>query len=191
MRHILKDIHKRNDGATMIEFALVLPLFLFILFYIMELSLIGFSMVMVENGMSSALRAAKVGKTSSGMSREDLIRNTIKEQSFGLVAPERLTLTNYISSFGSSVNVGPELCFKNGTGYTGQVCPCAGAFEDRNNNGICDDDQADLNIGYPGEVVLYTAIYRYKPILPFMDELFASNSAHELLLVTGGAARNE
>lgn len=180
-----------SEGATIVEFALVLPLYLFLFFFILELSILGFCNVMIEHGMSSALRAAKVGKTQSGMTREDLIRQTIKEQSFGLIAPERLTLTNYVTSFGTSSNVGPELCLESGKGYTGEVCPCSGTWEDRDGDGNCDAATPNLDVGDSGEVVLYTAIYRYKTIIPFVEKLFTTNSMHEVLLVSGGAARNE
>ncbi len=180
-----------TSGATIVEFAIVFPVLLLIFFFILEMSLIGFSMVAIENGMSSALRAAKVGKTDVTMTRTELIQKTIKEQSFGLISPERLTLTNYTTSFGTASNIGPELCFTAGVGYTGNVCPCAGAWEDRDTDGVCDSAQANLNLGNSGDVVLYTAIYRYKTIIPFVEYLFTTNSLHEVLLISGGAARNE
>jgi hypothetical protein len=191
MMRILRSLINNTRGATIIEFALVLPLFILIFCFVIEMSIIGFSMVMIENGMSSALRAAKVGKQDLILSRTELIRKTIKEQSFGLISPERLTLTNYTTSFGTSSNIGPELCYTSGVGYTGEVCPCSGSWEDRDSDGMCDSAQSNLDVGASGEVVLYTAIYRYKTLIPFVDSLFAHNSMHEVLIVSGGAVRNE
>lgn len=191
MQIVFSELWKNQEGSNVLEFSLVFPMFIFILFYIIEISVIGFSMVMIENGMSAALRTAKVGKLAAGMSREELIRNTVREQSYGLMSPERLTITNYLTSFGTNSNIGPELCFEAGTGYTGDVCPCVGGYEDRNSNNICDSADANLQLGASGEVVLYTTIYRYKPLLPFMSDLFTSNGSGDVLLITGGAIRNE
>lgn len=56
---------KESSGQALVEFALVLPLFLLLTFGVIEISKIGYSYVTLNNAVRSAARIASVGGMDS------------------------------------------------------------------------------------------------------------------------------
>lgn len=72
---MLKKFCKDSSGQALVEFALVLPLFLLLTFGVIEISKIGYSYVTLNNAIRSGTRVASVG----GLDGE--ITNTIVSSS--------------------------------------------------------------------------------------------------------------
>lgn len=62
---LLKDLIKRKDGATAIEFAIVAPVLFLLLFGIIEFSLMMFASSIVEGATANVSRLAKTGAERS------------------------------------------------------------------------------------------------------------------------------
>lgn len=202
--HFLRD----RRAVAAIEFAIVFPVFLFVVFFIMELSLICFSAITIENAVAESTRLAKVSLTS-GASLNDTIRNEIQNRSYGLINPARLTIVSTVApnaSLPADYNdIAGEDCVDDVTQLIIGKCPCASGdiLIDSNGNGTCDAPGAvggsSLDTGRPGDIVRYTVTYRWRVLTPLVpiSRLIAgggislTDANGDLLLVSGGAVRNE
>ncbi len=66
---------KSSPGQALVEFALVLPLFLLLIFAVVEISNVGYSYVTLNNAVRSGARVASLGGLDSN------IRNTVTTSS--------------------------------------------------------------------------------------------------------------
>lgn len=205
MSHSLKRLIKDVRGAAAIEFFIVFPIFLFVTFFLMELCLIGFSSITIENAMAEATRLGKVGATASGLSREDFIRQQVRVRSYGLVMPDRLAIGATTARNAALPNhntiTTDDFCVDDFQPVGN--CPCAPGttFIDNNGDGVCSPPGggATLDLGGPGDVVRYTATYRWRvltPILPLSElitnaGLALTDANGDLMIISGGAIRNE
>jgi Flp pilus assembly protein TadG len=64
-RDLLRRAKRDKDGATVVEFALVLPVFLALLFAIFEVGLLFFRQMLLDNALQEAARDILVGKTQA------------------------------------------------------------------------------------------------------------------------------
>lgn len=70
-----KKTYKSSPGQALVEFALVLPLFLLLIFAVVEISNVGYSYVTLNNAVRSGARVASLGGLDSN------IRNTVTTSS--------------------------------------------------------------------------------------------------------------
>ncbi len=104
MRSIIRRLRKGEHGQALVEMALVLPLFLLLLFGVMEMGRIGYAYVSVNNAAREGGRVATIGGS------DDDIRNSINN------ATTSLDLANL------SINITPTQALRiSGQGVTVQV----------------------------------------------------------------------
>ena len=96
---LLRDCH----GATIIEFAFAFPVFLLLLFGIIEFSLFQFGSSVLENSVAAGARQGITGSNygatdGAGISinRENFIAAEIRDTSLGLLDPANLTITTEV-----------------------------------------------------------------------------------------------
>lgn len=70
-------LHKGRSGATAVEFAILFPLFFFLVFGIIEFGLLMSKRVMTELAMHNLSRAAVVGLTTPAEIQQTVNQNTI------------------------------------------------------------------------------------------------------------------
>lgn len=202
--HFLRD----SRAVAAIEFAIVFPVFLFVVFFIMELSLICFSAITIENAVAESTRLAKVSLTN-GTTLDDTVRQAIRDRSYGLINPARLSIVSTVdpnAALPTNFNdIAGEDCVDDVTQLIIGKCPCAAGdiLIDSNGNGSCDAPGAatgaSLNTGNPGDIVRYTVAYRWRvltPLVPISNMVSSggislTDANGDLLLVSGGAVRNE
>jgi hypothetical protein len=201
-----RSINKDTTAATAIEFAIVFPVFIYIIFFLIELSLICFSAITIENAVAEATRLAKVGATT-GIPRDQYIRNEVRRRSYGLINPERLAITATTEANAPRPDyksvLTDDFCVDEVTLIRTGFCPCppGSRFFDNNEDGLCTPpgNSSPMDIGGPGDIVRYTVTYRWRvltPILPLSTMLSRGGMAFgdasgDVLLVSGGAVRNE
>lgn len=83
MRQKIIAFKSDNRGSTIIEYALILPVFLIFIMGILEFALIQFSTSIVENSINEAARYTIVGANDSDSTREASIEKRIKERLYG------------------------------------------------------------------------------------------------------------
>ncbi len=181
-----KSILRNNEGAAIIEFAIVGPaLFLLIVGFI-ELGIIFFINCALEGATNIGSRIGKTGFTTGNTDRETYIRNQVNFLSGGFLTPANLNIS--ILSYNSFANIGqPEPCISPPT------APCSGTpgvnFVDVNGNGVFDMDQGATNAGGAGAVVLYTVSYPWHLFTPMMSTLIGNGGIYNITSVA--AVRNE
>ncbi len=74
---------RQNKGQSMVEFALVMVLFLTVVFTIMDFAVMFFVNQTMQHAVREGARLAVTGKTTSGSDRLSTMTTKIKEQSMG------------------------------------------------------------------------------------------------------------
>jgi Flp pilus assembly pilin Flp len=163
-------IISRAEGATVVEYALILPILLMLIMGILEYNTIMYAMSVLDGSVTAAAREGSTGYTGSGYSTRQLyVYSLVKSHSSGLLAPASLNISSKSYSAFSNMHQ-PEPCISPTT------APCPGTpgtnFVDINGNGIWDQDQGTSGVGGAGDIVVYTVSYPwpiYTPILkPFL-----------------------
>lgn len=201
LRLTLRGINRNRSGATAVEFALVFPIYIVIVLTALELGLIFYHTVIIEDAMLRATREAKIG-----VSGVDGVRQKIRDYAVGIINPQALQITNAIENtdFDADYSSDPaEPCIDASGVPNGQTCPCTGSgrFRDDNGNGICDAGPPPLETGGPGQVIIYNAIYDWQIISPitnlmmrttsYQDENGTVHKRNVFRIITAGAVRNE
>lgn len=135
-----------RDGATAIEFALLIPILFLILFGIVEFSLIMFSKSVIEGATYEGSRIGKTGFSGAeggGSNREQYIRDKISERLGSLISQKKLTL---------------KAC---GTALGGDDKACI---------------PVDFNAGGSGQVIQYQAEYKWPIQTPGLGQLIGDKT---------------
>ncbi len=61
MSTLIRGLKQQESGQSLVEFALVLPLFLLLLFGLFEMTIIGYSYISLNNAARSGVRVASAG----------------------------------------------------------------------------------------------------------------------------------
>ncbi len=91
---IKKSWQRDQNGATIIEFALIAPILFLMIFAIIEFSLVMYATGVVENATASASRYGITGNNyDTTMTRDEYIRSTIDRLSMGLIKSDDIKIT--------------------------------------------------------------------------------------------------
>ena len=137
-----------DDGNTIVEFALVAPLFFTALLAIFEVSVMFGTSILLEAAANKAARAVRTGQVYTG---------TLPDLNVG----EQRTLFEAAMC--------SEIIFMtcDDLSYDVQVYP---DFASANAGVYCDTDGSILSpnfdIGLPGQIVVLTVVYPYRPVIP-------------------------
>ena len=82
----MKRIRTADNGQTVVEFALMLPFFLFMLLFLVEFGYAFYTQILVRNSASEAARYAAVGALPSAACAADSIQDRVIDASGGLVS---------------------------------------------------------------------------------------------------------
>jgi Flp pilus assembly protein TadG len=192
----LRRFARDSEGATMIEFAFIFPIVLFITFGIMEISLCMASLVTLEGGLKEASRygitsqstappdankvptAFKVGNDNRLMS----IGYILNQNTLDLIDLNQATITTQVYSSFSAVKDGEPFTDQpingvlngqyDGPGTAGLPDPVHGEpYSDTNCNGTRDGPGASGNgVGAAGNIVVYTVNYNWNILTPIIGK---------------------
>lgn len=164
---MLKTNYRKDDGSTIVEFAIVAPLFILVLFATFQIGLV----LLIQNALDSAAReASRVGITGAadtGMTREQAIRakaqEAVRRYSGGFLNPAKLNIA--VKAYPSLDGIGSPEPFTD-TNNNGIRDPSE-PFTDVNGNGVWDADQGiSGSFGLSGQVVEYDISYQWDTIFP-------------------------
>ncbi|MCB2047025.1 MAG: pilus assembly protein [Novosphingobium sp.] len=148
-----------SSGAALVEFAIVAPIFLVLMFGVFELG----HMAYVQTVLHGAVQdAGRNGGLESGRTNMQSIDDRVLEQ-VSHIAPHGTivaTRRNYRTFF--DVAKPEDFTDANGNGvYDSGEC-----FMDANGSGSWDADRAKSGLGGADDVVVYTATLTYERIVP-------------------------
>ena len=180
-----RELWHRREGAALVEFALVAPLLFISVAGVIEIGMVMFVNSLIEGAVRYAARAGITGQTPAGVTRSDLIVQTIVNDTVGLIQPQDITITTLVYSSFTSVGQPEAYTDANGNGKY----DAGEAFTDTNGNGQWDADMGKAGLGGPGDVVLYTANVNWHLMTHLLDSVMGKNGIMKLSAST--AVRNE
>lgn len=159
-RRFIKTVGEREEGATMIEFAIAFPAFLFFFFGIMEIAFMTFGNAMIENIMNQSARLGMVG-----CQRNEFVLGTCDAAS--MVDPVKIKQDIQAKTYGLVNACDPER-------FSFSVAPVGTAAAG-------DPEANTINLGQGDEVVVYASRYRWRIFNPFLHirQVFGSYVDYE------------
>jgi Flp pilus assembly protein TadG len=157
----------RHDqrGATIVEFAIVMPVLLMLLLGTMDFGLNVYIRAVLEGAMQRAGRNSSLESAQAGQTAID----TFVSDRIKAILPNA-TITFARSNYGTYSNVGKPEDFTdtngNGVRDTGEC------FQDINANGLWDADSSKSGLGSANDVVKYTATVSYPSLIPGAESVF-------------------
>ena len=170
-----------REGATILEYAIVAPVFFLMLFAIVEYGLYTFHSVAVESAVSQAARAASIGRTGAASGactatsdRVGYVQCILRDKTSGLINSDSVTVVaNLVANGGVPASQTPDICMTDPP-RAGGTCPPDTKFLDSNGNGVFDGSTGltSTSLGNPGDLVEIRVFYPWKVQIPLMKEFF-------------------
>lgn len=145
-------------AATIVEFALIVPVLIGLLLSILEVGYQGYVTAVVQGALSRASRQVTVGNRTP-----DDVVSTIKSD-VQVIVPARYVNIATRRYFNFS-NVGKPEKITSDTDPKG-VYNLGDCFEDANNNGVYDATPGDNGVGTADDIVYYTVNVVYPNLTP-------------------------
>lgn len=193
---------RARDGATALEFALVAPIFFFLMMAIMEYGLFMFHKVAIESitmqiGREASLNAASGNSAdcaSSAPDRLGYIRCYVERKAAYLINGEEVKVSiNTVAQGGTRA---PDICLGNGGAAPSSPPTCSGQYEDVNGNGVYDGPTPNNDVGAPGDLIEVRVSYPWRVLVPYMSRIIGSEmgdgSRSNVVMITSSTVfRNE
>lgn len=181
---IKKRLLHNKDGSVIVEFALLVPVFFYLIFGIVEV----FTLMLAEGLMESATRQASrsglTGYVPDSTTRDDYILQQVQDEVF-FVDPEQIQLETLVySNFGDIAQEEPYTD-ENGDGYYDVGEP----YTDSNGNGQWDYDMGVAGVGNGGDIVVYRISYDWSFLTPFIGNMMFEDGVYKI--TTSAVVRNE
>jgi Flp pilus assembly protein TadG len=159
IRHpVLKRLHGDEEGATLVEFAIILPALCMLLMAIFALGYRSYAASVLQGSLQEAARMATVGGVTQTQI-DDRVRYRLNH--FANRSTVTITTSSYYDYSGVSM---PERITSDttpiGTYNTGDC------YEDANSNGQYDLDRGRSGLGGADDIVRYQVVMTYPQILP-------------------------
>jgi Flp pilus assembly protein TadG len=170
------------DGSAAVQFALILPLLLLLIFGSFEYAVVMFVSGMLESAVLAGSRYGATGFEDGGGSRIDRIRAMITDKTLGFVDGDNARIDTYVfPNFGSIVAPEPFTdTNNNGAWNPGEP------FVDLNGNGTRDAGSGTPGPGAACEIVLYVVTYQTRSITGLLRPIMGTITHHASV-----AVRNE
>jgi len=155
-------------GVSAIEFAILGPLTITLLIGVIELGMVFLVSGSLENAVLASSRFGITGNAPNGITREDVIRDLIDTNTFGLVHQEEVLIDTIVYDNFSDIGRPEPFADSNGDGQWSD----GESFTDVNGNGQYDTDVGLAGLGGPGDIVLYRIHYRISTLTALFDPFF-------------------
>lgn len=180
---------KNEEGATMVEFAMIMPVFILLIFGLIEFSVIMFTKATMEGATSITSRLGKTGHMEEGMTRQQMLINLLTEKTSGILDPDLIEVTTLVyESFSDIGQSEPLMVDVNGNGQ--HDASDGDVYQDINGNGQWDDDLGQVGLGGSGDIVVYKVHYPWTIKTPVMSS-FLTNAEGYFPLDVSVVVRNE
>ena len=166
--HVFRALARHSGGATIIEFALVLPALCVTLLGLIDLGYHAYVLSIVEGALHEAARSATVGN-KTGAQIVALVQSRLQSFSKGA------TITINKESYANYSDVAQPEKITTDTAPFG-VYNKGDCFEDNNGNGVWDADKGKSGIGGADDIVNYQIVMTYPRLVPIGKLLGWSSS---------------
>lgn len=185
LRRFSRRFGRAKEGVTAIEFALVAPVFMLLVFGIIEFGMIMTMFNVMESATAASSRLGKTGYVSADSTREATILTAIKDRAGSLIKPEKLTVKSKFYKQYDQINDPEPFNDLNNNGNRDPHEP----YTDINGNGQYDADMGVAGYGGPGDIVVYTISYPWPIMTPIMREIIGTGGF--FTISTNAVVKNE
>jgi Flp pilus assembly protein TadG len=156
---LLRDLRENHEGAALVEFALIAPIFLLMLLGAFDLGQSIYARAVLQGAVQDAGRDAGLESGQEGLTQiDEYVLGQVKH-----IAPAGAVVTSR-KNYKAFADVGKPEDFddaNNNNSYDADEC-----FTDINGNGTWDTDRSKGGLGGADDVVVYTATLTYNRIVP-------------------------
>lgn len=150
----LAHLFRNNDGATLVEFALIAPALLTLLLGMFEMSYNYYMQSLLQGSIQQAARDSTIEGANTKSAQIDA---HVTDAVHDIVPDATVTFSRKSYTSFSSVNQPEDFTDTNDNG----VCDDGEPFEDANGNGIWDPDRGVAGMGGARDAVLYQVTVSY------------------------------
>lgn len=177
IRRLFNRLRRDQRGVSIIEFALLAPTLMVMLFGLMDLAYSMYTSQMLQGSIQTAARQATIeGAASNSAGIDGLVTTAVRTLS------PNATLTFSRTSYSSFTEVGrPEDYTDLNTNGT---CDADEPFEDANGNGNWDLDPGQAGFGGARDAVLYRVDVSYPRLFPIYAFIPGQSSTNSLSVST-------
>ena len=165
---LLRRLAAAREGASAVDFAFIVPVFLLFVMGILEFSMVMVGETLLQSAVTDASRFGLTGRTLVGQTREEVIADLVASRTFGLIDSERLEFDTLVYPSFDSVGKPEPFTDQNASGTWDPGEP----FVDTNGNGQWDSDMGAAGLGGPDDVVLYRVRYDWRMMTPMFRAIF-------------------
>lgn len=158
----LHRLRRNQDGATIVEFAFVAPVFVVLIMGLFDLAHTGYTNSLLQGSMQRAGRASTLENVAS---RNNSTEAAVREQLQNIIPGGTITFTRRAYFDFEDVGQPEEFDDLNTDG----VCNNNEPFEDDNGNGSWDADKGEASFGGARDAVLLTADISYPRLFPMAE----------------------
>ena len=177
MLKAMRRLIRREEGATAIEFAFVLPLFLAFVLGTIDVGGYFFSAAELQAGTNRAARLVRTGEIrGTGTAIRDAFRTEVCNR------VQRAFIKNCLTTLRVDARAGTLA-----TGFGGVTLP----NNDTNGDGNITDAETAFDTGVAGGPVIIRVYYRYGTIVPGLARFFTAVVPGQNYLRASVAIRNE
>lgn len=163
---LFRKLRRRNEGSTIVEFAILAPVMFLLIAGLMELAYVLFARSTLESAVMAAARSARVADCPKENAKavEKMIQDRMNIISSSDGVPAIVLVESYGQNFGDVGNPEP---FDDANGNDQR--DDGESYTDVNGNGSWDEDMgASGDFGSFGEVVRFTATFNVTSLVPFV-----------------------
>ena len=164
---LLRALRRDAKGATIVEFALVVPVLSMLLLGTLDLGYRSYVTSIVQGALHEAARMATVGGVSTSQIQTH-VQNRLRDFS------RNATITTTTRSYSDYSGVKVAETITNDTAPIGTYNP-GDCFQDANGNGVWDSDRGRSGTGNSEDVVYFEVTMSYPHIVP-VGRLFGWSS---------------
>ena len=172
----------RKTAPILVETAIGLPVLLATMVGVLEIAHYFFVAASIENAVLHASRFGITGAAPDGITREQQVRDIIREQTFGQVNMDTVEIETLVYENFADIGEPEPFVDDNASGSYDE----GEDYTDVNGNGQWDEDMAITGLGGGGDIVLYRVNYDITSLTGFADWAFREVSVSSTV-----AVRNE
>ncbi|HMT42904.1 MAG TPA: pilus assembly protein [Chakrabartia sp.] len=172
IRALFKRLRKDDRGITVLEFALISPVFMMLLLGTLELGYMTYFKSLMNGVLEEAARRSAVGGITSGQT-DDFIRQRIKVLMPAGKRNDNNALTIQKRAFHNFSNVNQPERITSDTNPVGTY-NSTDCYEDANLNGVYDASGGSNGVGGADDIIFYTVTAAFPHLFPIAN-LFDTN----------------
>lgn len=182
---LLRNFVRSESGVSAVEFAVIAPTLMLLLFGIIEFSLIMMVYNVMEGATAISSRLGKTGYAAPGVTREQTIIDAITNRAGSLITPSKLTVSSkFYKQFDQIGDPEPYIdANHNGTYDSGE------SYTDVNGNGHWDADMGSSGYGSANDIVVYTISYPWPISTPIISNIIGTGGVYNI--TTHAVVKNE